>query len=192
MTRGLSQSLTLACVVVALLASGMACKTVQPPQDTTSTAAPDFNSAKSAEKVDETGGFKEAGPTAETFGENASSTADKLNAQGVLKPVYFDFDRADVRSDAQQTLTANAARIREAGGLAVRIEGHCDERGTVEYNLALGDRRARAVRESLVSMGVSGARLRTISYGKERPADPGHSESAWAQNRRAEFIFIAE
>jgi peptidoglycan-associated lipoprotein len=74
----------------------------------------------------------------------------------------------------------------------VRIEGHCDERGTVEYNLALGDRRARAAKEQLVSLGVPAGRLRTISYGKERPSDPGHGEAAWAQNRRAEFVFIAE
>ena len=74
----------------------------------------------------------------------------------------------------------------------MRIEGHCDERGTVEYNLALGEKRARAARDYLVSLGTPASRLGIISYGKERPVDPGHSESAWAENRRAEFMFLAE
>jgi peptidoglycan-associated lipoprotein len=191
MNRGLMSSMSLALVVLVVVLGGTACKTVQPPQDTSASSAPAFDS-KPAEKVDESSGFREATPTAESFSETPSSAADKLNAQGVLKAIYFDFDRAELRSDASQTLNANAARIRESGSLAVRIEGHCDERGTVEYNLALGDRRARAAKEQLVSLGVPAGRLRTISYGKERPSDPGHGEAAWAQNRRAEFVFIAE
>jgi len=193
MIRGLSRTLSLALVVAALVISGVACKTVKPAQDNPTPAAPAFDSsAKPAEKVDETSGFKEAAPPAETFSETPASAADKLNAQGVLKPIYFDFDSASLRQDANQTLSANAARIRENGSLSVRIEGHCDERGTVEYNLALGDRRARAAKDQLVSLGIPAGRLRTISYGKERPVDPGHNESAWALNRRAEFVFIAE
>jgi peptidoglycan-associated lipoprotein len=194
MTRGLLSSPSLALVAVLTVAlSGAACKTVQPPQDASASSAPDFNnSAKPAEKVDESSGFKEATPSEGSFGETSSNAADKLNAQGVLKPIYFDFDRAELRADAAQTLTANAARIREIGSLMVRVEGHCDERGTVEYNLALGDRRARAAKDQLMSLGVPAGRLRTISYGKERPADPGHDEASWAKNRRAEFVFIAE
>jgi len=193
MIRGLSHTLSLAFVVAAIALSGVACKSVPPAQESPKPAAPSFDSStKPAEKVDESSGFKEAAPTAESFSETPSTAADKLNAQGVLKPIYFDFDMADLRQDASQTLSANAARIRESGSLSVRIEGHCDERGTVEYNLALGDRRARAAKEQLVSLGIPAARLRTISYGKERPVDPGHNESAWALNRRAEFIFIAE
>jgi peptidoglycan-associated lipoprotein len=185
--------MTLALVVVAIAVSGVACKTVPPAQESPTPAAPAFDSStKPAEKVDESSGFKEAAPTAESFSETPSTSADKLNAQGVLKPIYFDFDKADLRQDATQTLAANAARMRDSGSLAVRIEGHCDERGTVEYNLALGDRRARAAKDQMVSLGIPAARLRTISYGKERPVDPGHNESAWALNRRAEFIFIAE
>lgn len=193
MIRGLSRTLSLALVVAAIAALGVACKSVSPAPDKPAPAAPAFDSStKPAEKVDESSGFKEAAPTAESFGETASTTADKLNTQGVLKPIYFDFDRADLRQDASQTLSANAARMRDSGSLSVRIEGHCDERGTVEYNLALGDRRARAAKDQMVALGIPAARLRTISYGKERPADPGHNESAWALNRRAEFIFIAE
>jgi peptidoglycan-associated lipoprotein len=191
MTRGLLSSLSLAVVVLVVALGGAACKTVQPPQDNSAPAAPSFDS-KPAEKVDESSGFKEATPSEGSFGETPSNAADKLNAQGVLKPIYFDFDKADLRSDAAQTLTANAARIREVGSLMVRVEGHCDERGTVEYNLALGDRRARAAKDQLMSLGVPAARLRTISYGKERPADSGHDEASWAKNRRAEFVFIPE
>jgi len=151
-----------------------------------------FDAAKPAEKVDESSGFKEASPTGESFGETGSSQADTLNAQGALKRVHFDFDKADIRDEDKPVLSDNAARIKQNGGLAVRIEGHCDERGTVEYNLALGDRRARAARDYLTSLGLPAQRLRTISYGKEKPLDAGHSEAAWAANRRAEFTFIAE
>ncbi|HET8948547.1 MAG TPA: peptidoglycan-associated lipoprotein Pal, partial [Candidatus Polarisedimenticolia bacterium] len=106
--------------------------------------------------------------------------------------VLFDFDSADLNGESKTTLNDNAAQIRQHAPLAVRIEGHCDERGTTEYNLALGDRRARAARDYIVSLGIPANRLRTISYGKERPVDPGHTEAAWAQNRRAEFVFIAD
>jgi len=192
MLRGSLRTLALI-VIVAVALVGPACKTVQPAPESTTTQAPQLDSgAGKAERVDETTGFGDKSPTAETFSETTSSLADSLNARHVLKPVYYDFDSADLRQDGRDTLSANAAQIKANGTLAVRIEGHCDERGTVEYNLALGDRRARAAREALVSMGVSGSKLRTISYGKERPADPGHSESAWAMNRRAELVFIAE
>jgi peptidoglycan-associated lipoprotein len=172
----------------------LACKSVPPAPESVDSHAPKMESSgKPAEKVDESTGFQQASPTPESLSENSSSSeADKLNAQGLLKPIQFDFDRADVRTDAQQTMNANAGRMREHGSLKVRIEGHCDERGTVEYNLALGDRRARAARDYLVSVGIPAQRLRTISFGKERPLDPGHTESAWSVNRRAEFIFVAE
>ena len=184
----------LAALVVALgSVLVFACKSVPPAPENVNPQAPKFESnAKPAEKVDEASGFKEATPSVESVSENSSSQADKLNAQGVLKPIHFDFDKADIRPDAQQTLNGNAGRIKDNGALAVRIEGHCDERGTVEYNLALGDRRARAAKDYLVSVGVPAQRLRTISFGKERPIDPGHTESAWSVNRRAEFIFVAE
>ena len=193
MRVGSFRSLSAAILVVFGLGLASACKSVPPAQETPAPKAPGFDSsAKPAEKVDETTGFKEAAPSVESVSEIPSAQADKLNAQGVLKAVHFDFDKADLRSDALQTLKDNASRIRETGSLAVRIEGHCDERGTVEYNLALGDRRARAAKDFLVSAGISAQRLRTISFGKERPIDPGHNETAWAANRRAEFIFVAE
>ena len=106
----------------------------------------------------------------------------------VLKTVYFDFDKANLRPEAKELLKVNAQVLKDNPDVTVSIEGHCDERGTVEYNLALGERRANAARQYLVDMGVAAARIRTISYGEERPADPGHNEGAWAKNRRAAFV----
>ena len=180
--------------LILLVALLPACKTA-PPADSPVTSAPSFESPASAapaEKVDETTGFREAPPEVESVRETGSSLADKLNAQGVLKRIHFDFDKSDLQPEAMRTLNDNAARIREYAQLKVKIEGHCDERGTVEYNLSLGDRRARAARDYLVSLGVPANRMSLLSYGKERPLEPGHNEDAWAMNRRAEFMFVAQ
>jgi peptidoglycan-associated lipoprotein len=104
-----------------------------------------------------------------------------------LQTVMFDFDSSALRPDAMATLKDNAEKIKAVPGVIVQVAGHCDERGTQEYNLALGERRALAVRNYLIQLGVSGDRLVTISYGKEFPAVQGNNEAAWAQNRRAEF-----
>jgi len=181
--------LILAMATAAALPGCKSAPTAEPPQ----TTPPAFETpAAAAEKVDETSGFREAEPQAEPVRETGSSLAERLNAQGVLKSVHFDFDRYDLQPEALRTLDANAARMRENGSLRVRIEGHCDERGTVEYNLALGEKRARATRDYLVSAGIPAQRLSIISFGKERPSDPGHNENAWAANRRAEFLFVAQ
>jgi peptidoglycan-associated lipoprotein len=99
--------------------------------------------------------------------------------------VYFDFDRAEIRADAGPVLDGQAAWLRHYGAVRVRIDGNCDERGTREYNFALGARRADAVREYLIRHGVDAGRITTISYGKERPIDPGHDEAAWAKDRNS-------
>jgi peptidoglycan-associated lipoprotein len=99
--------------------------------------------------------------------------------------IYFDTDQYDIRSDAQPTLSAQAQWLNRYPAVRVRIEGNADERGTREYNLALGARRANAVREFLVGQGVSGSRIETLSYGKEKPIDGGSGEEAWAKNRNA-------
>jgi len=104
-----------------------------------------------------------------------------------LKPVYFDYDSSSLRPDALAALSDNAEKIRKVPGVIVQIAGHCDERGTQEYNLALGERRALSVRSHLIKLGVSGDRLITISYGEEDPAVMGQNESAWSMNRRCEF-----
>lgn len=105
----------------------------------------------------------------------------------VLQNVYFDFDKYDLTSQALQTLAENARVLKAYPDARIVIEGHCDERGTVEYNLALGDKRAKAAKDYLVSLGVDASQISTISYGKEQPLDPSHTEEAWARNRRAEF-----
>jgi len=104
-----------------------------------------------------------------------------------LQKVYFDYNKFALRPDAMKTLTENADKIKKVPDVLIQIEGHCDERGTQEYNLALGEKRALAVRDYLIKVGISGDRLLTISYGKERPVAMGHDESAWKQNRRCEF-----
>jgi peptidoglycan-associated lipoprotein len=105
-----------------------------------------------------------------------------------LQDAFFDFDDFSLRSDAKAALDADAKYLEQNAGSNVVIEGHCDERGSVEYNLALGEKRARAAKDYLVSYGIAASRMTTISYGKERPFDPGHDETAWAKNRRAHFV----
>lgn len=105
----------------------------------------------------------------------------------IAERVHFDFDKSDIRPDAEQVLQRKVAVLREYPGVELRIEGHCDERGSNEYNLALGQRRAEAVRRYLVSYGIDVGRFATISYGEERPAASASNEDAWEQNRRAEF-----
>jgi peptidoglycan-associated lipoprotein len=109
-----------------------------------------------------------------------------------LKDIYFDFDKSNIRSDAREVLKANADYILKNNTAAVIIEGNCDERGTAEYNMALGQRRAQEAKKYLVNLGVKGAAIKTISYGKERPVDPGHDEEAWAKNRRDHFVIKAK
>ncbi|MEQ1869912.1 MAG: peptidoglycan-associated lipoprotein Pal [Vicinamibacterales bacterium] len=122
----------------------------------------------------------------------ASASLDELNRTSPLKPVFFDLDSAEVSPAAQAVLDGNAAVLRRYGVWTVTIEGHCDERGTAEYNLALGERRALAARAYLVSLGLAADRLRTVSYGKEFPFDPGHEEAAFSKNRRAHFVITAK
>jgi peptidoglycan-associated lipoprotein len=108
----------------------------------------------------------------------------------MAEKIYFDFDKSDLRPEAQAILKKKAEWLRKHPEFFLRIEGHCDERGTNEYNLALGYRRAQAAKNFLVSLGISPDRIRTISYGEERPADPRHNEEAWAKNRRDEFKLL--
>lgn len=121
-----------------------------------------------------------------------SRSLDDLNRDSPLKPVFFDYDSADVDQAGQSTLNANAELLKKYPAWIVTIEGHCDERGTAEYNLALGERRAVAARAYLVSLGISADRFRTVSYGKEFPFDSGHSEPSWTKNRRAQFVITAK
>jgi len=117
---------------------------------------------------------------------------DELNRDSPLQAAFFLFDSADLDAAARTTLDANAEVLKRYPAWSITIEGHCDERGTAEYNLALGERRALAARAYLVSVGVAAERLRTVSYGKEFPFDPAHAEEAWRKNRRAHFVITAK
>lgn len=122
----------------------------------------------------------------------ASASLDELNRNSPLKPIFFELDSSDIDPMAKATLDADAPLLKRYPSWVVTIEGHCDERGTAEYNLALGERRAIAARAYLVSLGISADRLKTVSYGKEFPFDPGHDDTAWAKNRRAHFVITAK
>ena len=121
-----------------------------------------------------------------------SSSLDDLNRSAPLKPVFFEYDSSELTPAGQSALEENAGTLRRNPSWTITIEGHADERGTAEYNLALGERRSVTARTYLVSLGVSTDRLRTVSYGKEFPFDPGHDESAFAKNRRAHFVITAK
>ena len=120
-----------------------------------------------------------------------SKSLDDLNRDSPLKPIFFALDSSELSSAGQATLQANAGVLKQYATWQITIEGHCDERGSAEYNLALGERRAIAARDYLVSLGVAANRVRTVSYGKEFPFDPGHDEAAWSKNRRAHFVITA-
>ncbi|MFA5907529.1 MAG: peptidoglycan-associated lipoprotein Pal [Vicinamibacterales bacterium] len=128
-------------------------------------------------------------PVEDTIG---SKSLDDLNRDSPLKPLFFDLDSSDVSADGQQVLQANAAVLKKYPAWQVTIEGHCDERGTAEYNLALGERRALAARTYLVSLGIPADKVKTVSYGKEFPFDAGHDDAAWGKNRRAHFVITAK
>ena len=144
--------------------------------------------AESVEDADASG-FGEDGPLSARMGEQDDVVESERLAEAArnLEPVFFAFDKFDLDAAARSALASNAAWLRDNPDISVWIEGHCDERGTDEYNLALGEKRARAARDYLVQSGVSASRLRTLSYGEERPFALGHDESAWRLNRRAHF-----
>jgi peptidoglycan-associated lipoprotein len=121
-----------------------------------------------------------------------SRTLDEINKASPLQPVFYLFDSSELSDEGQAALQQNAEVMKKYNTWEVTVEGHCDERGTPEYNLALGERRALAARNYLVSLGIASERVKTVSYGKEFPFDPGHSEDAWAKNRRAHFVVTAK
>lgn len=115
-----------------------------------------------------------------------------VQQRGYLQDAFFAFDESTLTPEAQAALTASANWLKQNAQYNLLIEGHCDERGTEQYNLALGDRRANAAKEFIVALGVDTNRIRTVSYGEERPFDPGHDEAAWAKNRRAHLVIVGK
>ena len=159
---------------------------VTPPAPQTQ-AAPSVEAPSPAVAVDQ-------GITNETIVEQpkvvvapAPAPAAALSSAG-LQSVPFEYDQHLLTAAAQDILAANAAILKAQGRLRVTLAGYCDERGADQYNIALGERRAEAVRNYLLSLGISDGRLEAVSYGEEKPVDPGHDESAWTKNRRVEFV----
>jgi peptidoglycan-associated lipoprotein len=118
------------------------------------------------------------------------TTTSASQAIESLENIYFDFDSYVLTPNAREVLTKNAEAMKKISSISIQVAGHCDERGSDEYNLALGEKRAKSAMNYMVTLGVPASRLSIISYGKEKPADPGHDEAAWAKNRRDEFIII--
>lgn len=127
-------------------------------------------------------------PAPDTTGQAARDRQAAMDADKArIQSVYFDFDKSDIRADQRDKVSTDAEIFRKWTDWKVHVEGNCDERGTTEYNLALGERRANAGKQALVAAGIDAARVMTVSYGKDKPVDPGHTEAAWAKNRRDDF-----
>jgi peptidoglycan-associated lipoprotein len=179
-------------MLVAALAAG--CGKKQPPitrpMPPPSTSPPEVTAPdKPAQPVEEATPVPQPSISEDAIG---GRSLDDLNRDSPLKPAFFGLDSAELDAEGQATVQANAELLKKYPSWAITIEGHCDERGTAEYNLALGERRAVAVRTYLVSLGISPDRLRTVSYGKEFPFDPAHTDDAWSKNRRAHFVITAK
>ena len=136
------------------------------------------------------GGSREADTGASSLKQLQEGKSPVTPASSPMKDVYFDFDRYDLSADARTILRSNAEWLKNNSGARVEIEGHCDDRGTNEYNLALGAKRAQSAREYLATLGVAGERLSTISYGEEIPVCNEQTEGCWRQNRRARFVIL--
>ena len=121
-----------------------------------------------------------------------AKSLDQINQEKPLAMIHFDYDKYFIREDAKPTLSANAAWLNKFKSVRILIEGHCDDRGTEDYNLALGEKRAKSAYDYLLSLGIAAERLQTISYGKSQPLDPGQNEISWQRNRRAQFTIIAK
>lgn len=188
-------------LVIVLVALSPACKTTkkkvevkpettttqtQPPEvaivtDTATTVAPERDFVREDPQVSE---------------EVVPSNIEELNRwareKGYVRDAFFNYDESTLDSDAQSALSSSANWLKSSDGASygLLIQGHCDERGTEQYNLALGDRRANIAKDYLVTLGVDASRIRTVSYGEERPFEEGHDESSWAQNRRAHLVLV--
>lgn len=129
----------------------------------------------------------EVQPQVDEYARLKAMSAEEIEKSGLLSEVYFDFNRSEIRDGDRATLTKNADALKRFDFLRITVEGHCDDRGTVDYNLALGERRARAAYDYLVSLGVPADRLKVVSYGKEVPVCQASTEECWQKNRRAHF-----
>jgi peptidoglycan-associated lipoprotein len=151
--------------------------------------APDLSSKSGSSSLTEEATARElTGPSSLEAAREGKTPSTPMESP--LKEIYFDFDRSDLRPDAREILKINAGWLRANPSARVEIEGHCDERGTTEYNVALGAKRAQAAKDYLVTLGVAADRLSTISYGKELPVCKDHNEECWQKNRRDRFVLV--
>ena len=172
--------LTFICALI--LAFSTSCK----PKAKTTPPPPPAQEQPKVEKVDDTAAVKKPALTEEEI--FMSKSLEQINLEAPLKMIHFDYDQYAIREDAKPTLEGNAAWLKKFSSAKILIEGHCDERGTAEYNLALGQKRADEAAKYLADLGIEKERIKTISYGKEMPLDKGHDEAAWAKNRRDHFV----
>lgn len=189
MKRRLTMLTIAALLGLAVLPFAAACKKKAPT--TAAEARPPVTAAKPAE-TPVPPPPKAAPPTDVEVVDISVLDIETLNKKGYLSDAFFDFDKYDLREDARSVLAADAQWLKKHPSVQVLIEGHCDERGTAAYNLVLGDRRANTAKEYLVSLGVDASRLRTVSYGKERPFCTESNEDCWQKNRRAHLVITAK
>lgn len=190
--------LTLMILIAALVLLAPACRTRRqptPPTTTPTTTAPEVAPppANNDTRVEQPDDFvrETPAPVEEVLPADIESLNRYVQERGYVRDAFFNYDESTLDDAAQTALTASARWLKgEGAAYNVLIEGHCDERGTEQYNLALGDRRANTAREYLMTLGVDGRRIRTVSYGEERPFEEAHTESAWAQNRRAHLVLV--
>lgn len=189
-------------LLVALLVIAPACRSTRKPKventgtQTATTATipdvPDVPPTNTGEAVAEPADFVDEAPREDVFPSDIEELNRYVQRQGYIRDAFYNYDEATLDEAAQTALTssANWLKGREGAGYNLLVEGHCDERGTEQYNLALGDRRANSARDYLMTLGVDGSRIRTVSYGEERPFEEGHDDSSWAQNRRAHLVLV--
>ena len=192
--------LTLTIAIAALVLLAPACRNRRQPvtpttTPTTATPVPDVPPppANTDARVTPPADFvqEEPRPVEEVLPADIESLNRYVHERGHIRDAFFNYDEATLDDAAQTALTASATWLKgEGAAYNLLIEGHCDERGTEQYNLALGDRRANTAREYLMTLGVDGRRIRTVSYGEERPFEEAHTDSAWAQNRRAHLVLV--
>ena len=177
-------------LLIGLITMATSCKTPPKPPDAPAAAEATTESnpveTMPQETVEEAP-IKPVTEPVETSADIDSTIRQQNSTRGILKSVHFEFDNSEIRDEDVPILNANAAWLRAHPQYKVLVEGHCDERDTIDYNLHLGERRAASVVSYLIELGVPASQMRPISYGKEKPIDPGHAEEAWAKNRRVEF-----
>lgn len=184
-------------LVVALVLLAPACrsnrKKVEPATQPATSTVPDVPPPPAvAEPVEEPRDFVDETPVREEFPSDIEELNRYVQSKGYIRDAFFNYDESTLDSAAQSALSASANWLKgpEGANYKLLVEGHCDERGTEQYNLALGDRRANTAKDYLMTLGVDASRIRTVSYGEERPFEEGHDDASWSQNRRAHLVLV--